>query len=220
MPDPARARLNRTVLIMTPPVLLVTTYLAYNGFVALFGFRWGYFLGFLFKWVCWCLLIPVWLVGINGVRGMFRGTHPPVGRPAWLGWVLLALPLIVAYGYAFPRLLPQATVTIVLLSAVIALVNGTLEEVLWRGTYMQVFPGQPIWAWIYPSLGFALWHIAPQSVTGGVGTPGGTAAFVTVAGLFGLGWGWVAYRTDSIRWPVASHVLLDFAGLGALIYVR
>jgi membrane protease YdiL (CAAX protease family) len=220
MPDPACSRLNRTVLIMTPPVLLVTTYLAYNGFVALFGFQWGYFLGFLFKWVFWCLLIPLWLVGSDGLRRMFRATHPPVWRPTWLGWLLLALPLIVAYGYAFPRALPHATVSIVLTSVVIALVNGTLEEVLWRGTYVQMFPGQAIWAWLYPSLGFALWHIAPQSVTGGAATPGGTAAFVVVAGVFGLCWGRVAFRTGSIRWTVVSHVLLDFAGLGALVYVR
>lgn len=189
MADGAHSPLTRTTLIVAPAVLLASTYLAYNGFVALFGFQMGYLLGFLFKWIFWCLLVPFWLVGPDGLRRMFRTTGLRVGRPAWLGWLLLALPLIVAYSYAFPRVLPYATVNIVLLSAPIALVNGTMEEVLWRGTYVQVFPVRAIWGWLYPSLGFALWHIAPQSVTGGAGTPGGTAAFVMVAGLFGLCWG-------------------------------
>jgi membrane protease YdiL (CAAX protease family) len=45
-------------------------------------------------------------------------------------------------------------------------------------------------------------------------------SFVAVAMVFGLCWGWVAYRAASIRWVVVSHVLLDFAGLGALVYFR
>jgi membrane protease YdiL (CAAX protease family) len=69
-----------------------------------------------------------------------------------------------------------------------------------------------------PSVGFGLWHLAPQSVSTGLGNPGGAVAFVGVATLFGLCLGWVAYRTGSIRWPVISHVLLDFAGLGGRVY--
>jgi membrane protease YdiL (CAAX protease family) len=45
-------------------------------------------------------------------------------------------------------------------------------------------------------------------------------SFVVVGVIFGLCWGWVGYRTRSIRWTVISHVLLDFAGLGALVYFR
>ncbi len=217
--DPSLSSL-RTGLILAPPLLLATTLLAFNSFVGLFGFHLGYLFGFLFKWLFWCLLVPLWIVGPQGLRRMLRATDPPVGRPQWLGWLLLTLPLVVAYGYAFPRVLPYATVGIVLLSAVIALVNGTLEEVFWRGTYVQVFPRQAFWGFVYPSIGFGLWHIAPQSVSQGMSNPGGTAAFVVVGMLFGLGWGWVAWRTGSIRWTVISHVLLDFAGLGALVYFR
>jgi uncharacterized protein len=183
------------------------------------GLPLGYFLGFLFTWVVWCLLVPIVLAGTAGVRAMFRAPDPSVRPMGRIDWLILALPLLVAYGYAFPHLWSLATPAVVVRSALIALVNGTLEEILWRGTYVRQFPRQPFWGWIYPSIGFALWHLAPLSVTSGASTPGGTAAFVAVAGLFGLGWGWVAFRTGSIRWPVVSHVLLDFAGLGALIYI-
>jgi membrane protease YdiL (CAAX protease family) len=70
-----------------------------------------------------------------------------------------------------------------------------------------------------PLLGFGLWHLAPRSVSRST-HPGGMLSFVAVAMVFGLCWGWVAYRAASIRWVVVSHVLLDFAGLGALVYFR
>ncbi len=207
------------MLVLAPPLVLVTAHLAYGGFVDLFGLQVGYLLGFLFTWIVWCTLVPLWLFGLRGVLGMFRARSPMVGRPIWLGWGLLALPLLLGYGYAFPRVLPLATLSVLLLSALIAVVNGTLEEVFWRGAYVRAFPESPIGAWIYPSVGFGLWHLAPQSVSTGMGNPGGVLAFVGVATLFGLCWGWVAYRSGSILWPVISHVLLDFAGLGGRIYL-
>lgn len=49
--------------------------------------------------------------------------------------------------------------------------------------------------------------------------PGGTATLVVVAGLMGLMWGWVARGSGSNRWPVVSHILFDFTGLGGRIYL-
>ena len=65
--------------------------------------------------------------------------------------------------------------------------------------------------------GFALWHLAPLSVRPST-MPGGAGGFIAGALLLGLGWGWVAWRTGSIRWTVVSHILLDLSGLGALKY--
>lgn len=72
--------------------------------------------------------------------------------------------------------------------------------------YQRVFPGRAWWGLLWPSLGFALWHFAPQSVRAN-----------TV--LFGLGWSWLAQQSGSIRWTTSAHILFDFAGLGALIYM-
>jgi membrane protease YdiL (CAAX protease family) len=38
------------------------------------------------------------------------------------------------------------------------MVDGTLEEVLWRGVYVREFPRQIVLGYLYPSLGFAVWH--------------------------------------------------------------
>ncbi len=73
------------------------------------------------------------------------------------------------------------------------------------------------WGISNPAAGFALWHLAPQSVVPST-YPGGVYSFVGGAALWGLLWGWVAWRTRSIRWTTLSHALLDFSGLGGAFY--
>jgi membrane protease YdiL (CAAX protease family) len=130
---------------------------------------------------------------------------------------LLIIPLLLGYGYAFPRAIGQASVSIVLLSALLAIINGTLEELLWRGAYLTAFQGNWFLGYIYPAFGFAIWHLAPQSIFRNP-APGGSIALVVVAGVVGLMWGWVSRQTGSILWGTVSHILFDFSGLGARIY--
>ncbi|MGE5577491.1 MAG: CPBP family intramembrane glutamic endopeptidase [Syntrophothermus sp.] len=99
----------------------------------------------------------------------------------------------------------------------VALVNGTLEEVLWRGLYVATYPGRLWPSYLYPALGFGVWHYAPQSIFPN-SFPGGSTSLVLFAVGLGLMGGWVARRTGSVRWTTVSHVLLDFSGLGALLY--
>ena len=214
-----RFRSNQIALLVAPPVLLASMYLAYRGFVLLFGPKGGYLAGFLLNWAFWCLLFPLWALRPRGLREVYRDARPRFGQPAWLGLLLLAIPPILGFSTAFPRALGEAAADLglVIPSALIALVNATLEELLWRGAYVTVFP-RSIWlGYLYPSLGFALWHLAPLSVRPST-MPGGAGGFVAGALLLGLCWGWVAWRTGSIRWTVVSHILLDLSGLGALKY--
>jgi hypothetical protein len=43
--------------------------------------------------------------------------------------------------------------------------------------------------------------------------------FVLVSTVVGLGWAWVARTRGTVRWSAISHVLFDFAGLGARAYL-
>jgi hypothetical protein len=138
--------------------------------------------------------------------------------------VLLLIPPILGFSTAFPRALKEAMSNsnlslIIPLSALIALVNATLEELLWRGAYVRAFPKRIWLGYLYPALGFALWHLAPLSVRPSA-MPGGAASFVAGAFILSLCWGWIAWWTGSIRWTVVSHILLDLSGLGALVYLR
>jgi membrane protease YdiL (CAAX protease family) len=83
--------------------------------------------------------------------------------------------------------------------------------------YTATFPNRLVLGYLYPTVGFALSHYAPQSVFPSR-HPGGASSFVLSAGLFGLLWGRVAFRSGSVGLTILSHALLDFAGLGARVY--
>lgn len=176
------------VLLATPWLLLSTNLIAFRQLVAHLGPKLGYLGGFLFYWIAWCVLLPWWVLGTHGVLPLFRAGASRFGRPAWAGTSLLVLPCLLGYGYAFPRAIRHATGLVLILSAVLALVNGALEELLWRGTYLQVFRKSLLLGYLYPSLGFALWHFAPLAVTP-AHARGGNLTFVAVAGIVGLMWG-------------------------------
>jgi uncharacterized protein len=205
------------VLIVTPLVLIPLMYLAYQGFVAAWGPKVGYFAAFSLYWVAGCLLLPLWILGRDGVRAVFQNAPAPLGKRPWLGALLLIWPPLMAGVTVLPVKFPQITLAVLIGSAALALVNATLEELLWRGAYIREFPHEKLWGWLYPSVGFALWHIAPLSIHSNP-MPGGLASYLFGALVIGLSYGWVAWRTGSIRWTVVSHGVMNFLGMGATLY--
>ena len=103
--------------------------------------------------------------------------------------------------------LPAATLTVVAVAWGIAAVNATAEELLWRGVYIRLFPGRYLAGWLYPAALFALWHISPTSVRGSA------VQLVTAAAFLGLLYGWIAFRTGSIRYPIPAHIAVNAMGL-------
>ncbi len=199
-------------LLLTPWLLLATTYACFRFLSRRLGTTWAYFGGFLFYWLVWCLLLPIGLLGPTALLDLFRPVAP-FGEPGWLGAFCLIAPPLISLLTIFPRELRRADRTIVLVSIGLAIVNGTLEEILWRGTYLVVFRDNVWLALIYPSLGFALWHLAPQTIIPFAGQ-GGKWSLVIAVGFLGLLWAWVANSTGVIVWTVSAHILIDFSALG------
>jgi hypothetical protein len=210
---------RKITLLIAPVAILISMLFAFSLLTKLLGFKWGYFVAFVLYWLVWGLLFPHWILGVEGLKNIFRSVAAPLAQPALLYFVLLVLPPLLAGITAFRANVSKANLLVFLISAGLALVNGTLEEVLWRGTFITVFSDQLVLGYLYPALGFAVWHLAPQIVHRS-SMPGGTVSFILGALFLGLCWGWVAWRTRSIRWTVISHVLTDFMGLGALVYLR
>jgi membrane protease YdiL (CAAX protease family) len=101
----------------------------------------------------------------------------------------------------------------------LAIVNAALEEILWRSTYMFVFGDRPWLVIGYSSVGFAIWHYAPQIIMENR-NPGGAHSFVAFAFVLGLCYSYVAFRQRSIFWTTVAHAFFDFAGLGAAFYFK
>jgi len=207
-PDAAR-RARRALLLITPAALPLIMVPVFRVLPALLGARPGYFAGFVVWWACCAAL------------ALACGTLPLGARPATLKGpvvpLLLVLPLA-ALAFMFPRVLPQATLAVVLASAALAVVNATCEELLWRGAYAAAFPRDRLLGAVWPAIGFGVWHFAPQQVFASH-TPGATGSFVAFAVVLGLCFGEAALRLRTL-WPlVAAHALLDFSGLGARLYL-
>ncbi len=208
----------RGIALLLPPLVIASMALLFRGLAVIGGPRIGYLAAFLFYWGFWGLLVPRLLLGRHAMGRLFGPGRRPLASLGDAGRVLLILPPLVAAFTVFPAGLGRVTVPIVLASLAIATVNATTEEVLWRGVYARLFPDSMWLGYLYPALGFGLWHLAPQ-LAHPLGGLGAVLGFVVAATLIGLCYGWVAWRTGSVRGTVASHILMDFLGLGALVFL-
>jgi uncharacterized protein len=196
-------------LVLLLPAAMYALFQAYRHF---FSKEAAHLLGMLSYWV----LLLVISFAVLSAAGISRVLASHGALNPWL-WVLLALPVALSLAFGpFVKQLSRATLLVFLLSAVLAVINGTLEELFWRGVYVDTFPG--LWlAWLWPAIGFAIWHLAPLSV---MPYRNGAVRFVLGSLLLGLCWGFVAFTTKSIAWTIVSHVIVDLSGFGALLYVR
>ena len=199
-------------LVSAPPCLLLTTYLAFRYAAARLGPGRGYLAGFLFYWICWCCLLPLLTVGPEGLREMFQAPQPMFGRPNWLGAFLLVGPPLVMYLARFPAEVKGASSKIVVYSALFALANGAMEEILWRGAYITAFPANWLWAYLYPSIWFGLWHLAPQAIYPSE-MPDGALAFAFTSSCwawYGAGWQRQPIRSGGRSLPTSCSTSRDW----------
>ncbi len=200
MPSEIRLRKmsrQQRLAILGGPAVVVSMLPVYAALTRVLPREQAWLAGFVVYWGLWCIAFPVGLLGARRVIHMFR---PPSWHPG--AAALAAAPVVVTLvGRFVPHGETSSPLPRVLL-AVAACVMGVLEEVLWRGIYLELFAGSTRWGIVWPALFFALWHFAP-----GMASPLDARVLVLGAGVFGLVLGWIAHRTGSIRWTAASHAL-------------
>jgi membrane protease YdiL (CAAX protease family) len=209
---------KQKTLIVVPPALLASTYIVFRTINQWIGPKTGYLAGFIFYWAFWCTLIPILTIGVEGIKTLFKSPTNPFGEPPWLGLAFILFPVLASFSSFSINKLQDASTLIVVVSIVFSIVNGTLEEVFWRGTYSTIFQDNWLTGILYPSIWFGLWHLSPQVIYPSA-MPGGPIAFSFMAILLGLPMGWVANKTGSIRWVVISHILLDLSGLAGYMFL-
>lgn len=195
-----RNRQRRAIVAM--PLLAASLTLLYRLLARRVGNRRTWYVGFLFYWLFWCLLFPLHLLGTNRVRRLFSGA-----RPDRRSWAIITLPPALALLQRFFQEKPQRSRQERAALMISALLNGTLEELLWRGLPLALFPDRPWWRAGWPTLWFALWHYAPGSVSPHTSTGGLMAG----AGFLGAAYSVVVQQTGGIRWTALSHTLAGLA---------
>ncbi len=209
---------SQIALLLLPPTLILSTYGVFKWMGGRYPARRAYLIGFLFYWIGWCVFLPLILIGGDGVRALFTPADPLFGEPAVIGISSVVLPAVIApFFTGMLKRRREVTLTVLIASLLFALINGIAEELLWRGTYVTVFPQNWVFGFLYPSLAFGLWHLSPQVI---YPAQGGALKFALSAVFLGFAFGWIAFSTSSILLAVISHIVLDLAGLPGLYFVR
>jgi membrane protease YdiL (CAAX protease family) len=96
----------------------------------------------------------------------------------------------------------------------VGVTTALAEEALWRGTPVAAFPNDPVLGWLWPALGFTLWHLVP--LTASCSSRGRKIQTLFGAALIGFGNGWLAWRTRSLVATSVAHALTDAGGVAPI----
>jgi membrane protease YdiL (CAAX protease family) len=205
---PSGPGLRRAVLVATPALVP----LSMGAVFAYLGRRASppvaYNVGFALYWAGWCFTFPVWALGPRrAMRGIRHGTAPT----ALEATVLIVPPFgAVATELWGNRAAVDLPTAAVMLST--GMVNALGEELLWRQVFVEEFPDDVVLGALWPLLGFALWHLAPQVI---LPSRRGRWPFVAGAAAVGAASAYSTWRSGSIRNSLGPHAFTDACGVTA-----
>ncbi|KPU44315.1 CAAX amino terminal protease self- immunity [Oxobacter pfennigii] len=172
-------------------------------------------------WGVFCIPLSLYyLGGANGIEKLHE--KQPVSIPSgkkMLIHVLVFMPCIATLFVVFIPTISVAPIQVFAISMLYAIMNGTIEELYWRGVFTNIFPDDILKSYILPTLMFGLWHIALYFIKG-MEYHGGLIALVGGATFMGFLWGYAAYKTKSIRAVTAAHIITNFFAFSGMIYMN
>ena len=183
---------------------------------AMLGKTKGYIVSNMVYWGIFCL--PLTILYTKGswtsIKSMYSAALE--GKKIVLYNAAAFFPVVATGIIVFIPTVQKAPAVAILLALAYAVVNGTMEELFWRGLYNTVFTSIGT-AYIIPTILFSMWHIA-LALANGMLYHGGAVALLGGAAFMGVLWGAVAYETKSIRFTTMAHVLTNFFAFSGLIY--
>jgi membrane protease YdiL (CAAX protease family) len=203
---------NKLYFIALPFFLYLTLGVIFTIMVRWFGKEVGYLLSFAFYWLIFGLAIPVLLIGRDIFFSILKDRIPLFGRYNFIAallWLIITGVTLVMYGSKFVA----APLSLILVAIPLAAINGFCEEIFWRGVFVKTFPGNPWLGIVYPAVGFAIWHLIPQSVFPADNVFG----FILSTFFLGLAYGFIAYKTGSAKWTAISHSLNGILALSGML---
>ncbi|KKB07712.1 CPBP family intramembrane glutamic endopeptidase [Devosia chinhatensis] len=175
--------------------------------------RAGYLFALTFYWLFFCLPVIGWHALPANEGGLFSEKLP--WRDWWLVPLLLAQVGIVAV-IAFAPNTNFLTSGGMWLAILLAVINGPLEEMAWRGGFIGTFRNRPrlgFWlGWVL----FTAWHV-PLALSVGVTFEGDWPALLGGAAVLGLFWNWIAWRTGSVFYVSMAHALTNIFAFWLLL---
>ncbi len=178
------------------PLLAVMFY----GATRLLPSFWGYFAALAVYWGCILIPLIAW-------RGGFRRKRLQLKWPArWLVIVNVLVILAAAVAAILALLENALPLWIIAVMATCAVLNGTLEELFWRGTVLQdgaTRSDQAIQLFLFTGWHIALLFAADVAITGGA------TALLGGALLGGILWTASKVQTGTVGFGVLAHIGLN-----------
>jgi membrane protease YdiL (CAAX protease family) len=99
---------------------------------------------------------------------------------------------------------------------ILALINPWIEEFYWRGLLLDYTKSWSNWTSVlYSSVLFAINHAAF-----GINSKLNSGFEIVLSTLImGIVWGFVYKKTNSLRWTILAHFLVDFLGLSVSAFL-
>lgn len=163
----------------------------------------GYLGVFCFYWIFFCIPIAV----IYGKGDKHVGYNLSI-VPYWVPAIALGLPICVFFSAGTPAGI-GGNAHLLALSIGVALLNGTLEELAWRRTF-RANSGGRISFELLGLFFFTLWHV-PLYFSKGVTFDHGAFGLIGGAMMLGAVWMVITRKSNSVGWPVVSHILVNIA---------
>lgn len=201
---------RRVLAAVVPAAMPLAMQAVFRETTRRFGAERGYQAGFAIYWAtCWTLAGVI--VGPRRLLDLWRLPEQVLPQPRPLAAVLLVAPPL---GSVATEWLPNARAAgraAVAVAAGIGITNALAEEALWRGVPAATFPDDPLRGWLWPAVGFTAWHLVPLSTRRTSARR--RASVLGGAAAIGLGYGWIAQRTQSLGAVTPVHALTDACGV-------
>jgi membrane protease YdiL (CAAX protease family) len=200
---------SSTVVLLSPWLIIAVHLATAYIFGHLIG-KWAFVPMMLTCWVLWLFFILKFR-GANAIKLWLQKT-----QKNW-GWNVLAIVIgfipLPVFLFHHEALSPYY---IWLPWVIIAIVNPWIEEFYWRGLLLDYTKHWKIWVSVlYTSTLFAVNHIAF-----GINSVVNSGYEVIIATfVMGIVWAVVYKKTNSLRWAIASHFLVDAFNLSAASFL-
>jgi membrane protease YdiL (CAAX protease family) len=98
-----------------------------------------------------------------------------------------------------------------------AVINPFFEEVFWRGLLLKKLPLPAVGRVLYSTAFFIISHPLMWGVFSIANRSWMTWASLAVMGVV---WSVVFLKTDSLRWPLISHFMVDIFNLSVFVFLN
>lgn len=156
-----------------------------------------------------------YFVSGTGKKSFTSLFNKPTG--SW-GWAVLAIVIdLIPLSILLINLKLFTSPLIIALWFLFAIINPFFEEVFWRGYLLEKLPFHQVWNMVYSTILFTISHPLMWGVFSIA-----NRSWMTIVSLLIMGAVWciVRMKTQSLRWCLISHFMVDIFNLSVFVFLN